>query len=196
MNHRHFLARLIAAAVCLSAIFASAAEKPQGYDAFELIRTRNIFDPNRRAVKKESEQTRAVAPSRPRSVHLALTGTMVTDGRALAFFSGSRSEFNKIVKVGEKIGDFTVAAISAGQVDLKQGETPTVLAVGNRLQLEGTEADAAEPEPTPTDATPVAASPTSSTGTATPSAAPPPAPGNASEILKRMMERRAQEMKK
>lgn len=194
MNRRQILVRLIAAAVGLAPSMASAAEKPTGYDAFELIRTRSIFDPNRRAVKKESEQTRAITPSRPRSVHLSLTGTMVTDGRALAFFSGSRSEFNKIVKVGEKIGDFTVAKITSAQVDLHHAEKPTTLAVGKRLQLEGTEADASEPEPsTPTDGAPANLPDPSKP---TPPAGSAPSGGSPSDILKRMMERRAQEMNK
>ncbi len=185
---------LLACILLIAPALAGAAEKPKGFDAFALIRTRNIFDPNRRPPKKEAEQARPTTPSRPRSVHLALTGTMVTDGKALAFFTGSRPEFNKIVHLGEKIGDFTVAAISGAQVDLKQGDTPTVIAVGKRLQLEGTEADAAEPEPAAAAADPSGASP--APGTAPTSAPSAPASSNPSDILKRMMERRAQEMKK
>ncbi len=165
-----------------------SAEKTAGYDAFSLVRTRNIFDPNRRAPVKQSEAARPAAPSRPKSVHLSLTGTMVTDGRSLAFFSGSRSEFNKIIGVGGKIGDFTVAKISGSQVDLEQAGQPTTLAVGKRLQLEGTEAGATETEP-PAPTGDASATSTAPTGT-------PPTGGSPSDVLKRMMERRAQEMKK
>ena len=171
-----------------------AAEKAKGYEAFSLVRTRNIFDPNRRPPKKESEQPRVVAPSKPRSVHLALTGTMVTEGKSLAFFSGSRSEFNKIISVGDKIGDFKLVAITGAQVDLEQGGKPVVLTVGKRMQLEGTEADAAEPEP----AAPTADAPATSPDPSKPSApaGSPPTGGSPSDILKRMMERRAKEMNK
>jgi hypothetical protein len=184
---------LLVFALLVSPALLQAADKPAGYDAFSLVRTRNIFDPNRRAPVKQSEQ-RPTAPSRPKSVHLSLTGTMVTDGKSLAFFSGSRSEFNKIIGVGEKIGDFTVAAISASQVDLDQSGKPTTLAVGKRLQLEGTEADAAEPDTgaSNTDAPAPSANPSQPTAPAS----APPSGGSPSEILKRMMERRAQEMKK
>ena len=171
-----------------------AAEKPGGYDAFQLIRTRNIFDPNRKPPKKESDQPRAVTPSRPKSVHLLLTGTMVTEARKLAFFTGSRAEFNKIVSVGEKVGDFTVATITASEVKLDQAGKPTVLGVGKRMQLEGTEADALEPE-----SAPAATAGTSATHAPDGTAAPAPSPssgGSPSDILKRMMERRAKEMKK
>jgi hypothetical protein len=174
-------------------LLAEAAEKAPGYDAFALVKTRHIFDPNRRAPVKQTEQ-RPTAPSRPRSVHLALTGTMVTEARALAFFSGSRTEFNKIVGVGERIGDFTVASITGSQVELKQGDTPSTLIVGKRLQLEGTEADTAEPEPASATGDAPATSP-NPTNSATP-ASPAPSGGSPSEIMKRMMERRAQEMKK
>jgi hypothetical protein len=174
-------------------ILATAAENAKGYDAFALVRTRNIFDPNRRAPVKQTE-ARPVAPSRPKSVHLSLTGTMVTDGKSLAFFNGSRSEFNKIIGVGEKIGDFTIASITGGQVDLEQAGTKTTLAVGKRLQLEGTEADATEPEP----GAPFGDAPAASSDPSKPAAPTSTAPsgGSPSEILKRMMERRAQEMKK
>jgi hypothetical protein len=182
------------ALLLLAPVIVDAAEKPAGYDAFSLVRTRNIFDPNRRAPVKASEQPRPAAPSRPKSVHLTLTGTMVTDGKSLAFFSGSRSEFNKIIGVGGTIGDFKVAAITSGQVDLDHAGKATSLAVGKRLQLEGTEADAAEPEPGA--ATADAPAPSANPSQPSAPASAPPSGGSPSEILKRMMERRAQEMKK
>ena len=175
-------------------VFAQAAEAPQGYDAFSLVRTRHIFDPNRRAPLKASEQARPTAPSRPKSVHLTLTGTMVTDGKSLAFFSGSRPEFNKIIGVGDKIGDFTIAAITTAQADLEQAGKPTTLTVGHRIQLEGTEADAAEPEPAAPTGNASAPSPDPSKPAAP--TGPAPSGGSPGDILKRMMERRAQEMKK
>lgn len=185
---------MIALLLLLMPAFARAADKPKGFEAFQLIRSRNIFDPNRKPPKKESDLARPVAPSRPKSVHLDLTGTMVTDSRALAFFTGSRSEFNKIVSVGEKVGDFTVAAIAADHVNLDQIGKPVSITVGKRLQLDGTEADSAEAEIAP-------ASPdVSPTAPATTGASPPasaPTGGNSpSDVLKRMMERRAKEMKK
>jgi hypothetical protein len=188
-------ARLLTiASILFASASANAADSPKGYDAFAFIRTRHIFDPNRRPPKKESEAPRPATPSRPKSVHLSLTGTMVTDGKSLAFFSGSRSEFNKIIGVGEKIGDFTVATITSGQVDLDQAGKPISLAVGKRLQLEGTEADAAEPEPS----APASEAATSSPDPSKPAApaAPAAAGGSPSDILKRMMERRAKEMKR
>ena len=185
---------LIAFLLLLAPTLSQGAEKPKGYDAFQLIRTRHIFDPNRKPPKKESDQPRAVTPSRPKSVHLSLTGTMVTEARKLAFFTGSRSEFNKIVGVGEKLGDYTVATITASEVTLDQAGKPTMLGVGKRLQLEGTEADAVESE-----AAPAAPDGTSAPPAADGSAAPAggaPSGGSPSDILKRMMERRAKEMKK
>ncbi len=186
--------KLIALFLLLAPTFTQAAEKPAGYDTFQLIRTRPIFDPNRKPPKKESDQPRAVTPSRPKSVHLALTGTMVTEARKLAFFTGSRSEFNKIVSVGEKLGDYTVATITASEVKLDQAGKPTVVTMGKRLQLEGTEADAVEPEPAPAAPAGTSATPAAD-GSAAP-AASPPSGGSPSDILKRMMERRAKEIKK
>lgn len=186
--------RLLLCALALLPVLCAAAGKPAGFEAFELVRTRNIFDPNRRAVRKETEasRTQAAAAARPRSVHLTLTGTLVTDRRALAFFSGSRSEFNKIGGTGEKVGAFTIGRISGHDVELKDGDKVTLVAVGKRLQLEGTEADPVESEPAAGTGTPASAD-------AAPASAGAPATapaGSPSDILKRMMERRAQEMKK
>jgi hypothetical protein len=190
---------LLAAVVLLAPHFLQAAETAKGYDAFPLVRTRNIFDPNRKPPPKKDEQPRAATPSRPKSVHLSLTGTMVTESKRLAFFTGSRSEFNKVISVGEKIGDMKVTSISGAQVELDHAGKPTVLGVGKRLQLEGTEADAPETDPaSPTPGSPASA-PGTTSASSTPATTTAPAPAgssNPSDVLKRMMERRAQEMKK
>jgi hypothetical protein len=63
---------------------------------------------------------------------------MVTEGKTLAFFSGSRSEFSRVIPVGESVGDFKVKAIEAAQVELEHDGKATTLAIGRTVQLEGT----------------------------------------------------------
>ncbi len=169
---------------------ANAADA-KGYDAFKAVRTRNIFDPNRKAVRVEAP--RPSAPSRPRSSTFTLTGTMVREGRSLAFFSGSRSEFSKVIGVGDSVANYKVTGIEPSQVELEHEGKKLTLVIGTPFRIEGKPGDPLEAEP----AEEAAATPTATT--ATDGAAPPapPAGGDAkSEILRKMMERRAKEMGK
>lgn len=171
---------------------AQAAEKAPGFDAFRLMRTRNMFDPGRRPVRTETAPTRSGPPVREnRSSTLTLTGTMVTDGKVLAFFNGTRADYAKVLSVGDTIADGKITAIQATQVELERGGKPAVLAVGQQLQIEGAPSDvpAAEPAPAP--------SPTAAPGDPAAPAPAAPAPSNdKSEVLRRMMERREKEMNK
>ena len=96
---------------------ASSAENGKGYEAFKIVRTRNIFDPNRKPVREAPP--RASTPSRPRSSTFTLTGTMVREGRSLAFFGGSRSEFSKVISVGDSVANYKITAIEPSQVELE-----------------------------------------------------------------------------
>jgi len=209
---------------------AQSAAKEKGFEAYRLVQTRNVFDPNRRAPR--GEEQRRSGPPRSRNDSFTLTGTMVTEGKTLAFFSGSRSEFSRVIPVGESVGDFKVKAIEAAQVELEHDGKATTLAIGRTVQLEGTGApdgpetaeESAEtppetgvPAPTP-DASPPGGSrppgdqrpfgdsrqsrdsrqvgdsrspsgPSSSPSGSTPS-------NDKNEVLRRMMERRQQEMSK
>jgi hypothetical protein len=185
----------VATALLIAAVArapAQGAAKRKGFDDFQLLKTRNIFDPNRRASRIEPPRdSRATSTRRiPRANTLSLTGTMVADGRALAFLNGSRSEYSKVIGVGETVADYKVKAIDGAHVELEHNGKATVLGVGKLLTLEGTTEvavdGAAEPEPEP-DAT-AAAAPDA--------AAAPAAAGDKNDVLRRMMERRAKEMNK
>ena len=181
-------------AALLLPIITRGADGGKGYDAYKLVRTRNIFDPNRKAVRIEAP--RSNTPARPRSSTFTLTGTMVREGRSLAFFGGSRSEFSKVISVGDSVANFKITAIEPAQVELEHEGKKMTLAIGKPFQIEGKPGDPVEAEPVEepaTDATKAA------DGSAPPAAAAaaPPAGGDAkSEILRKMMERRAKEMGK
>ena len=213
MNRRafHFLA---AAAVLLVAAEtgAQAVEKVAGYDTFRLVRTRNMFDPNRKPVRVETPTTQR--PSTPvrqnRSSSLSLTGTMVTDGKVLAFFTGTRADYSKVVSIGDTIADGKITAIRPAEVELERAGKATVLAVGNQLQIEGLASDTPveeTPAPVPaTAASPAAPAipdpaggptiPAAPTPGTTPPASAPATNTDKSDVLRRMMERRAKEMSK
>jgi hypothetical protein len=171
--------------------FGQSRER-KGFEAYRLIRTRNIFDPNRLAPRPEPSRERS---SGPRSRNLSLTGTMVTDGKTLAFFGGSRAD-GRVITVGEKISDFTLKSIAPLQVELEKDGKITTLVVGRQLSYDSngttSEEPAAHEEPAPAEAAPGAPAAPAQGGTA-PAAAPS---NDKNEILRRMMERRQQQMSK
>ena len=133
-----FVFSVAVAAIALLMPAATQAQAPapgRGYETFQGMRTKNIFDPERRGPRIESAPA-ATASNRPDFV--ALTGTMVTTGKTLAFFIGSRSEFNKVLSVREKIADYTVASITPSHVELEKEGKPLTLAIGKQLAMDGT----------------------------------------------------------
>ncbi len=159
--------------------------KSEGYDAFRNVRTKNIFDPSRRGPRIETPPTAgSTTSSRGRS--LALTGTMVTEGKALAFFGGSAADGNRVISVGNSVASYKLTEIRATQVSLERDGKSIVLDVGRQITFEGAPGDPAAAGPI----VEAAAHP----GGETPGLPTLPASaGDKSEILRRMMERRAKE---
>jgi hypothetical protein len=198
---------LIGAAVLLGAHdHALAADKPAGYAAYKLVWQRNIFDPQRRAPEPErTRRSSAPTTSAPRTPSFRLSGTMVSDDRMLAFFGGSRSEFNKVITTGGKIGDFTVKKIGAVQVELTRGDQTYQLDIGQQLTIGdrveiGTASSASLSSASPQSSSPgggVAPTSTpSGEGASTPSPSDSPTSNNISDVVRKMQERRRQEMNK
>jgi hypothetical protein len=168
------------------------AAEPKPDDAgMAMIRERNIFDPNRRAGRRSEEPREASAPVRAQV--LALTGTMLHSGRALAFFGGSESEYRKVITVGDQVGRFTVERIARGEVELSGGDERFVLEVGRNLRRSGDGAWQKSEERYAAAAAPVASSGAEQGKTPTPVEAAVPAADGAGEVMRRMMERRRQE---
>ena len=77
-------------------LFAQTPSEPtgKGFEAFRLLRTRNVFDPNRRAPREpRGDESRRSGPSRSRTDSFNLLGTMVTEEKTLAFFGGTLGAF-------------------------------------------------------------------------------------------------------
>ncbi len=187
---------------------AAATPAPRGYEAYRLVRTVNIFDPDRRPIPKPEDVASASAAafsSNTRSSRIVLTGTMVEDNKAYAFFTGTRAEYNKVIPVNAKIADCTVKAIEATHVDLEENGKTIVLAVGNQLALDGSGRVSGAPLEAPTtqqmstgdtasasSSAPAGAAPAGGDASSGAAPAAPAAPSSQSDILKRMMEKAAQ----
>jgi hypothetical protein len=92
------------------------------YAAFKIINTLNIFDPNRRP-------SGAPVEHEPPSEYFGLVGTMTYEKGTFAFFSGSGSKYEKVLKVSDSIAGYKVADIDANSVKLI---APAATAAANR----------------------------------------------------------------
>jgi hypothetical protein len=81
--------------------------------------------------------TTAVTATQRRPNFFALTGAMVTEDRALAFFSGSPSDYNKVLRAGEAIADYKITNVSAKGVELAREGKTISLNVGQQIPLDG-----------------------------------------------------------
>lgn len=195
--------RLLPSAFCLlpSAFSQSPSPRPAatpavvGFEGYKLVRTRNVFDPDRRPPIAPGQATPAPAPIQ-QSDYIALTGTMLNAGKALAFFSGTRAEFNKVLGVRDSIAKATITSISVAGVEVDRGGTKITVAVGQTLPLDNS-APTAAPAPQPVVSAAAAAV---SAGTAASTTAAAPAAATAAamtarqqETMKRMMEKRKQD---
>jgi hypothetical protein len=178
---------------------AAATLAPEsGYRAFRMVRLKNIFDPDRRPMPAEGS-AKAAATSSPvsKNSHLVLTGTLVTETKRLAFFTGSQASFNKVVTANEKVGDLVVAAISMSHVELKRGDQEIILPVGKQVTL-GEKAEVSAASGLPTSLSTPSTLPSDSgrrNGNVPAPTAEIGAPPDAAEVMRRMMERRQKEIR-
>ncbi|MBX3744883.1 MAG: hypothetical protein KF833_06190 [Verrucomicrobiae bacterium] len=186
------------------------AAPDSGLAEFGMIAERNIFNPQRTA--------RSAAPPAPpreerRTVRVdtfALVGTLSYEKGRFAVFDGSRSEYRAVLSVGDTIAGYTIEAIHEGEVRLKSEGGGVDLRVSSGMRRE----DEGEWRPSSAGEGFMAASgrrgddggraassrPTRSwdrTGNAgSATASPAPAGGeDASEVLRRLMQLREQELK-
>ena len=154
------------------------------YQSFKIITDRNIFDPNR---SSRSSRTRTEGPKPARVESFALVGTMSYENGTYAFFDGTGSSYRKAIKTGDTIAGYKVAGISADHVKLEANGQQIELSVGvqMRKQDEGEWqlAGRAESFGTSSPATAATEKTESASG------------GEESDVLKKLMQKREQELK-
>ena len=180
---------------------APVADSKSGYDAFRLFHTRNVFDPDRRPPRVAGGATPPTATPPPtRADFVALTGTMLDRDRSLAFFSGSRAEYNKVLSVRDRIAGAEITQITPVSIEIDRAGRKTQVSVGQTVPFDGSAAPGLAPAPETFASAP-------STGSAAAAGTAPDVNGNASastsppssskqdEIRRRLEERRRQEQK-
>lgn len=159
------------------------------YASFKVVVDRNIFDPNRypRGPGARGPTTKPKVVS-----SLKLVGTMAYEKGIIAFFDGSSSDYQKAVKLTEVIAGYKITNIAPNGVRLASGTNELELSVGAQLRRE--EDGPWQLSNQPEVATASSASSTSG-GTSAASAGGSSTLGSGadSDVLKRLMERRAKE---
>jgi len=101
------------------------------FSAFKIVTTTNIFNTKRQPGYRPSDQPRNV---RPRSVEsFGLVGVMSYEKGPFAFFEGSGSEYQKVLKPDETIAGFKLGEVQAGSVKLLSPTNELELKVGMQL---------------------------------------------------------------
>jgi hypothetical protein len=157
---------------------------PFSYQAFRIVAQRNIFDPNRRVRTQSNE----APPERPKRIeNFTLLGAIAYDKGNFAFFEGSNSDYRKSVKAGDSIGGLKVAEVAPNHVTFEAGEGKTLeLPVGSQMKrTEGEEwkvGGRAESGSTSSTSSSSSTDSSSSGGTSSGN-------GEASDVLKRLLEK-------
>jgi len=154
------------------------------YQSFKIITDRNIFDPNR---SSRSSRTRTEEAKPARVESFALVGTMSYENGTYAFFDGTGSSYRKAIKTGDTIAGYKVAGISADHVKLEANGQQIELSVGVQMRKQGEGewqlAGRAESFGTSSPATAATEKTESASG------------GEESDVLKKLMQKREQELK-
>jgi hypothetical protein len=187
---RSVILRSIAGLVlCVPLIsFGQAPASPKGFDVYRVVIERNIFDPERQPMAAGAPPV--IEQPRKAGDYIALTGVMFDNGKALAFFSGSRSDYDKVIEVNGEIAGAKVTRIAPNGIVVDRAGKKIAVAVGQTVPFDGS-APGAPPAEAGVSSAPAAAN-TTTPGENPPN--PPPLPGNLSDVMRRMMERRQHEL--
>ncbi len=170
---------------------AKSSERPKAvapagptFETYRLIGDRNIFNPNR-VGRSRSADTPA-----PRTEVISFVGTMQYEKGLFAFFDSPDAAYRKALNEGGALGKFTVKSITADSVELERDAKPLTLKMGQQLrrpdggewsvvgaEIVRSEARAAEAAANPGPGAPIAI------------------PADASDALRRLMEKRQQQLK-
>lgn len=179
------------AAASSTAAPKAAVAPAQGFEAFQIVVERNIFNPSRLG------RTRASDEKPVRVDEISLVGTVRYDQENVAVFDSPDAQYRKAVREGESLAGFKVQRVNADGVELLRDEKPLALKVAQQLRrAEGedwtvTLNKAAQADPKAM--APGAADTINASRTA--EAAAGEIPADASDVLKRLMKKREKQLK-
>lgn len=121
-----------------SATASDETENGAGFEAFRILVDRNIFNHNRKPAPQSGGAARGQQEyGAPQAAdRLALVGALIDEFGAVAFFSGSKAEYQGVTKQGDSIAGFVIEKIESERIVLKCDGIETVLAVGTSMERE------------------------------------------------------------
>lgn len=128
-----------------NAPIAEAASAPTGgrpggvsrptVETFRLIHERNIFDPNR-ASRASRSRRNSETPRTVRTESFTLVGTLIHEKGSFAFFDSSTSDYRKTVPIGEKLAGYQIAEIASSGIKMVAAGGTNDLPVGAQMRRE------------------------------------------------------------
>ncbi len=171
--------------------------RPQDFESFKLLYTRNIFDPNR---QPSAGPGRRPVP-RPKKIDgLALVGTLIYDQAAYAFFKGSEARYQTALSLSNTIDGLKLIEIGPDSVKFSAPSNSIIeLALDKQLRREDEGPWQLSSSPMSWDSAPAGALSSESpsrafTGRDSRAASSSSSGGSADDIIKRLMQKREQEM--
>lgn len=164
---------------------AAEASAKEVFKDFKIITDRNIFNSERSGDRRESSRQQRSARSTPEEFRLV--GVMLNGEDATAFFEGSRSDYGGQWKKGDRIAGFKITAIRTDGVTLEKDAKRTELPVASAMK------SSEEGVWELTKSTTEYARPSQSSPAAQSSG---DSGGGSDDVLKRLMERRRQEVER
>lgn len=95
----------------------STAVTSNSIAAFKIIHERNIFNANR--IPVSARQVRITNAPPPKSYSFTLVGTLLSEKGHYAFFDGTESQYNTVLKEGEQIAGHTITEVVNDSIQLQ-----------------------------------------------------------------------------
>ena len=179
----------------------AAPEIPKtDYAYFKVVNDRNIFNPARQPNRPDRPASREVKRT-PKVDAFSLVGTLRYEKGDMAFFDGSSPDYRKAHKAGDTIAGYKVLSITDAAVRIEAQGKVTELKIGSQMRREdeGEWVFAEGPYAGGSGGSSGSGGSTSSgsgeSSTASASTGSSSGGGGADEILKRLLQKREQEMK-
>jgi hypothetical protein len=171
-----------------NAIFAASqtnAPSRLDFDSFKIIAQRNIFNPNRSA--RGSGNRNGDSPRPARTESFTLVGTIMYENGQFAFFDSSSSNYKKAIKGGDMIAGYKISEVTPKGVKLELNGKIVDLGVGQQMRR----ADEGEWSVSGN----ILAETASTSGTSD-TASSSASSADEDDVVKRLMKKREEEMKK
>ena len=159
------------------------APDARDFSSFKILVERNFFDPNR----SPGSRGRADSPRAAKAEFFTLVGTLRYEKGTFAFFDGSSSEYRKVLKPSDAIAGYRIAQIAPDRVRLEADGRQIDLSVGTQMKKpdEGEWQLAGRAESSSQAEAVVDSGGKKADGST----------GEETEVLKRLMQKREQELK-